>query len=145
MSNKEAPSLTKSCNKLALPDITRPTRQVKPIIAPFRFLIALMRCNVRLIPALLSMAKSPTCKTKVLVSRKHDLVCFTTFSKKYQLISKKIKMTLSTITISIRKYQMISCKYRLLGLLSYNVKSFKKNPKVYQQILYLYQLPYKTI
>lgn len=64
MSNKEAPSLTKSCNKLALPDIARPTRQVKPIIAPFRFLIALMRCNVRLIPARLSMAKSPTCNTR---------------------------------------------------------------------------------
>ena len=62
MSNKEAPSLTKSCNNLALPEIARPTRQVRPIIAPLRFLMALIRCNVLLIPARLSTAKSPTCK-----------------------------------------------------------------------------------
>lgn len=64
MSNKEEPSLTRSRNELALPDIARPTRQVKPIIAPFRFLIALIRCKVLLIPALLSTAKSPTCNMK---------------------------------------------------------------------------------
>lgn len=62
ISNKEAPSLTKSRNKLALPDTARPTRQVKPIIAPFLFLIALIRCSVLLIPARLSTAKSPTCQ-----------------------------------------------------------------------------------
>lgn len=60
MSNKEAPSCTKSRSKIALPDIARPTRQVKPIIAPFRFLMALMRCNVLLMPARLSIIKSPT-------------------------------------------------------------------------------------
>lgn len=61
ISNKEAPSLTKSRNRLALPDTARPTRQVSPIIAPFLFLMALIRCKVLLIPARLSIAKSPTC------------------------------------------------------------------------------------
>ena len=60
MSNKESPSWTKYRSKLALPDIARPTRQVKPIMAPFLFLMALMRCNVLLMPARLSIAKSPT-------------------------------------------------------------------------------------
>lgn len=64
ISNNEAPALTKSLNKLALPDTALPTRQVKPIIAPFLFLIALIRCKVLLIPARLSIAKSPTYKSK---------------------------------------------------------------------------------
>lgn len=64
MSNREAPSLTRSRNALALPDSARPTRQVNPIIAPFRFLIALIRCKVLLMPALLSTAKSPTCNMR---------------------------------------------------------------------------------
>lgn len=60
MSNNEAPSSTKSLNKSALPVIALPTRQVNPIIAFFLFLTALMRCKVRLMPARLSIAKSPT-------------------------------------------------------------------------------------
>lgn len=59
--SKEAPSLIKSRSILALPETARPTRQVNPIIVPFRFLMELMRCRVRLMPARLSMAKSPTC------------------------------------------------------------------------------------
>lgn len=64
MTNKEAPSSIKSRNKLALPDTARPTRQVNPMIAPFRFLIPLIRCKVLLIPARLSTAKSPTCNMR---------------------------------------------------------------------------------
>lgn len=62
INNKEAPSLIKSCNNIALPEIALPARQVRPIIVPLRFLIALIRCSVLLIPARLSTAKSPTCE-----------------------------------------------------------------------------------
>lgn len=51
---------TKSLIISALPDIARPTRQVRPIICIFRFLIALIRCRELLIPDLLSSEKSPT-------------------------------------------------------------------------------------
>lgn len=65
MSNKEDPSWIKSLSKTALPEMALPTRQVRPIIIPFRFLMALIRCNVLLMPALLSVAKSPTCNAFV--------------------------------------------------------------------------------
>jgi hypothetical protein len=60
MSSNDPPSFTKSCSKLALPGTARPTRQVRPMMAPFRLRIALIRCSVRLIPARLSAPKSPT-------------------------------------------------------------------------------------
>ncbi|KAK6945846.1 Legume lectin domain [Dillenia turbinata] len=59
ISNKETLSLTKSRSKLALPYIAR------PVIAPFQFLIAQMRCKVRLMLARLSMAKSQTYDEKL--------------------------------------------------------------------------------
>lgn len=60
ISKSEVPSLTMSCNKIALPVTARPTRHVRPIIVPLRFLIALILWRVRLMPARLSAPKSPT-------------------------------------------------------------------------------------
>lgn len=59
-SSREPPSMIKSLSKFALPETARPTLQVSPTIVPFRFLIALIRCSVLLIPARLSVEKSPT-------------------------------------------------------------------------------------
>ena len=62
ITNIEPPLTTRSRIISALPDIARPTRQVRPIICDFRFRIALIRCNEWLIPDRLSSEKSPTCE-----------------------------------------------------------------------------------
>ena len=42
-----------------VPKTARPTRRVKPMMAPFRLRMAEMRCSVRAMPARLSSPKSP--------------------------------------------------------------------------------------
>lgn len=60
----EPPLTTRSRIISALPEIARPTRQVRPIICALRFLMALIRCNEWLIPDRLSSENSPTCKQR---------------------------------------------------------------------------------
>ena len=61
ISKSEPPLCTRSLAISALPEIARPTLHVRPTILPALFLIALIRCKVRSIPARLSSPKSPTC------------------------------------------------------------------------------------
>lgn len=60
----EPPPTTRSRIISALPDIARPTRQVRPIMLALRFRMALILCNEWLIPDRLSSEKLPTCKEK---------------------------------------------------------------------------------
>ncbi len=53
------PVSTRSWMILAVPITARPTRQVKPTILPSRFLMAEMRCSVRVSPARLSPLNEP--------------------------------------------------------------------------------------
>ncbi len=58
-----SPALARSAAIAALPNTARPIRQVRPTTLPSRFLMALMRCSVRSMPALLSPPNCPACKS----------------------------------------------------------------------------------
>lgn len=65
MTKIDPPPSIKSLIISALPDTTRPTRHVRPIICSFRLRIALIRCKDLLIPDRLSSEKSPTLIEKI--------------------------------------------------------------------------------
>ena len=60
MTKMDLPPSIKSLMISALPDTTRPTQHVKPIIWSFRLRIALIRCKDLLIFDRLTSEKSPT-------------------------------------------------------------------------------------
>lgn len=75
MTKMDPPPSIKSLMISALPDTTRPTRHVRPIIWSLRLRIALIRCNDLLIPDRLSSEKSPTYIEKnILITNQRHLL-----------------------------------------------------------------------